>query len=205
MNPNHNPKTCALPPAPALPGTSAPQPAKLHGGTGGLSRPTTRRLARFPQRPRSPGPPRPNPQSYTEPANCPDPRLEDLRASPSAGAPRDLRAPNPQSYTEMPANCPDPQPEDLRAPRDLCAPTRKVTRRCRRTVPTHNPKTCALPPATALPGTSAPQPAKLHGDAGELSRPTTRRRARFPQRRRSPGPLRPNPQSYTEVPANCPE
>jgi len=81
---SHNPKNCASPPAPALPGTSAPQP-------------------------------------------------EDLRASPSAGASRDLRAPTRKVTERRQRTGPYPQPEDLRvppsagAPRDFRAPTRKVT------------------------------------------------------------------------------
>jgi len=56
--------------------------------------PTTRRLARFPQRRRSPGPPRPNPQSYiAATANSPQATTRRIARPPIAGASRDLRAP----------------------------------------------------------------------------------------------------------------
>ena len=147
-------------------------------------------------------------------AQANSPRIATRRLSHPAGRrrPRGPLRPNPQSYSAALATSPESQPEDFRiprdagAPRDLCAPTRKVTTRRWRgageRAQSRNPKTFASPPAPASPGTSAPQPAKLQRGAGEAQatspRVATRRLSRPAGRRRPAGPVRPNPQSYSE-------
>gem|GEM_PF-5389956 len=129
-----NSKTCASPAAPMSRGTSAPQPAKLH------QRPrtsSTRKLARPPQRRCPAGRLRPNPQSYT-PAP-PDLLNSKTFASPAAPMSRGTSAPQP---AKLHASAPGPAqledfcvPRSAGVPRDVCAPTRKVTRQ--------RPRTCS--------------------------------------------------------------